>query len=148
MEEQRVEYLKELIEYFVERHSIPEEDMKNLFHRLSIIYLNAAILTESQTSLLINIFISSNPNEPLSTTNVQLIQDTAVELEDKCQIEEIPFLTPDIEYLQDDGESKTFLSASKKRYVFKQTKNSIKVKEIVTNSPLIEGGVKLLFKRW
>jgi len=148
MNEQQTEYLKDHIEYFIEKHSIPEEELGELFYYLSVVHFNVSLLTKEQFGLLTSLFISSNPSKPLSVSDIQLIQDIAVELKAKGATEGNSFVPPDVEYLQDEGDSRIFLSTSKQRYVFKQTKNNVKVKDIVTKSPLIEGGVKLLFRKW
>jgi len=99
-------------------------------------------------AFLVDLFISSNPNEPLSPSDTQSLEDLVIELESKSRIEELPMVSSDVGYIQNEGDSRIFLSASKQRYVLKQTDRKVEVKDIITNSPLIEGGVKLLFRRW
>jgi hypothetical protein len=148
MEEERIEYLRELISYFIERHNIPEEEFGDLFYNLSIIYFNTETLTEEQFKVVVNILVSANPSHPLSDISTQLIQYISMELETKGQIEDNPASLPDVEYLQNEGAVRIFLSTNKQRYVFRQEGKTVKVKDIATNNPLIEGGIGLLFKKW
>ena len=144
MDEQQIEYLKELIEYFIERQNIDEAYIGEVHFYLSFIYSNASFLKEEDYSLLINLFITLNPNKVFSEKDVDAL---FVIVNNLKQFQEEVSL-PDVEYLQDEGNERIYLSRNKQNYKIKQKGSKVKIVDLMTNKFLIEGGTKLLFRKW
>jgi len=144
MKEEKIPQLRELIENFLEQQTPPEEEFGVLFNNLSIIYLNAENLVEGQIDALISILIGSSPN--MDINSLETIESIAIELE--CSPHTETYYIPDIEYVLEESGVKNFLSKNKHGYLFKQCKKKVEIRDIVSGRLLVEGGVKLLFKRW